>query len=189
MSHSNVPDDILTAEQSPKGAKKNILMITADKTEDLEFFYPYYRFIEEGYHVDVATPDGGGFKGKMGYEFRHTKKIANVRAEDYDLLYIPGGKAPDALKKDKAAIQLTRNFVEQGKTISALCHGPQLLAAAEVIDGVNVTGYPEIEKELKKAGGVYLDDRTIVDGKFITARWPADLPYHLEETMKALKAA
>lgn len=183
----NIPDDIMVAPQQEMG-EKSILIMTADKTEDLEFFYPYYRFIEEGYNVDIATPQGDPFKGKMGYSFKDTKKIADVVTTDYDLLYIPGGKAPADLMKNEDALNLTQEFVLDGKPVAALCHGAQVLAAAKVISGVTVTAWPEVAEEIKQAGGAYVNETTVVDGLFITGRWPADLPSFMSRTLEVLRS-
>jgi protease I len=171
----NTPEDIFTPEMDDTDSK-SILILTADKVEDLEFFYPYYRFVEAGYNVDVATPGGGEFKGKMGYGLPGTWKISDVNAADYDLLFVPGGKAPQTLKKDAGALELVRTFAQTGNPIAAICHGPQLLAAAGVLSEKSVSGWPEIQDEIEKAGGTYVDEKTVVDGNLVTARWPADLP-------------
>jgi len=167
-------------------ATRAILMLTADKTEDLEFFYPYYRFIEAGFKVDVVTPKGGEFKGKQGLGLKDTLKITEVDAQDYDLLYIPGGKAPAELKKDDNAIALARQFISEGKPIAAVCHGPQVLAAADLIQGRKIAAWPEVEEEIEEAGASYVNEETVIDGPFITARWPADLPAHLRQTLAVL---
>jgi len=164
-----------------------ILILTADKTEDLEFFYPYYRFIEAGYRVDVATPDGGEFKAKQGLGLKQTKKLIEVIPEDYDLLYIPGGKAPADLKKNIDALTLVRRFAIAEKPIAAICHGPQVLAAAKIIDGRNIAAWPEVKDEVVEGGATYVDRETVVDGQFITARWPGDLPSHLKHILEKLR--
>ena len=188
---SEKPDDTLAAPSlSAKGGKsagKSILILTANDTQDLEFFYPYYRFIEEGCRVDVVTPKGGEFKGKNGFGLKKTKAICDVSAEQYDLLYIPGGKAPAELKDNKDAIALTQAFAKAGKPISAICHGPQVLAAADLIKGKRIAAWPEVEAEIKEAGGYFVNEITVVDGQFITARWPGDLPSHLAHTLEALQ--
>jgi protease I len=164
-----------------------VLILTADNTQDLEFFYPYYRLTEEGYDVQVATPNGGELTCEKGMGIKNTLAIADVDAHPYCLLYIPGGKAPEALKKNKAAIALTREFAESGKIIAALCHGPQLLAAADVIKGRAIAAWPQVQAEVEKAGAVYKNETTVVDGNFVTARWPADLPSHLLHTLQLLR--
>lgn len=181
--------DIYQAAPTPDRLKKaeRVLLITADDTHDLEFFYPYYRLCEEGYQVDVATPKGGSFKGKMGMGLKDTKSIAQVRAEDYALIYIPGGKAPAELRKNDAVIRFVQQFVATGKPVAAICHGPQVLVTADVIRGKKISGYPEIKNELEKAGATFADEALAVDGQFITARVPGDLPRHLCGVMNALQ--
>jgi len=181
---TNFPADIYQAE--PTANEGKILIITANNTEDLEFFYPYYRLTEEGYHVDVATPNGGEFKGKHQLGLKQTKKIADVRETDYELLYIPGGKAPAELKENAEVLHITREFKESGKPIAAICHGPQVLAAAGVIDGCNISAYPEVQEEIEEAGATYVNQAALTDGQFITGRWPADLPQFTAEVLNAL---
>lgn len=185
----NIPDDIYYPQSQQKNASVAVLFVTADKTEDIEFFYPYYRFIEEGFRVDVATPDGGAFAGKQGLGLKESLKIKDVNPQQYDLLYIPGGKAPAALKKNKDAIELTRQFAMTGRPIAAVCHGPQLLAAADIIQGCQIAAWPEVESEVKEAGAHYVNQECCVDGQFVTARWPADLPAHVARTLEVLRHA
>jgi protease I len=164
-------------------------MLTADNVQDLEFFYPYYRFTEEGYRVDIATPKGGEFAGKKGMGLPNSKALADIDEEDYELLYIPGGKAPEALKKNPEALSLVRRFAQQGTPIAAICHGPQILAAAGLIKGRSIAAWPKIEDEITAAGADYVNAATVVDGQFITARWPGDLPSHLAITLDILQKA
>lgn len=183
---AKAPKDTFTPEMD-EVAGKSVLVITANNVEDLEFFYPYYRFVEEGYNVDVATPKGGEFKGKMGYGLPGTWKISDVDPGDYDLLYIPGGKAPAELKKDTETLELVKNFARSGKPVAALCHGPQVLAAAGLIRDKSIAAWPEIQDEIEQAGANYRDEKTVVDGQFITARWPADLPSFMRSVIERLE--
>jgi protease I len=164
-----------------------VLMLTADKAEDLEFFYPYYRLIEEGIRVDVATPSGGAFTGKNGYGLKDTLKIESLSPSAYHMLIIPGGKAPEALKNSPAAIDFVRVFATTKKPIAAICHGPQLLAAAGVIKGETLSGYPEIRNEIEAAGASYAAAPALQSDLFITARWPADLPAFTKAVIDQLK--
>jgi len=186
MAHLPSDMDIYQPEHLNRTAPQSILMMTADNTEDLEFFYPYYRFIEAGYKVDVVTPKGGAFAAKHGIGLKQTLKINEVKAEDYALLYIPGGKAPETLKKDKDAVALTKKFVELGKPIAAICHGAQMLAAADVIQGKKISAWPEVEDEVQEAEGTYVNKESVTDGLFTTARWPGDLPAHMKAILAVL---
>ncbi len=184
MTDNMIPDDIFRATTMPTEGKR-VLILTADNTEDTEFFYPYYRFLEAGCRVDVATPDGESFKGKNGSGLEETMAIADIDATVYDLLYIPGGKAPAALKKDDEAVALVKTFAATGKPIAAICHGPQLLAEANLIQGRNLAAWPDVADELKDAGATFVNQPTVADKQFITGRWPGDLPSF---TAKALQA-
>ncbi|MFA5591873.1 MAG: DJ-1/PfpI/YhbO family deglycase/protease [Micavibrio sp.] len=184
---SSIPDDIYTATPVPPTRQERIAILTTDGTEDQEFFYPYYRFLEEGYAVDVLTPDGKDFKGKNGAGLEITQKIASARPEQYAMLYIPGGKAPAKLKKEEAALEFVRQFCASGRPVGAICHGPQLLAEAGVIDGCQIAAWPDCQKEVEEAGGAYMSKQCVHDGQFITGRWPADLPAQMKEIMQCLK--
>ncbi|MDE1152172.1 MAG: DJ-1/PfpI/YhbO family deglycase/protease [Micavibrio sp.] len=185
---TKIPDDIFAPTHSEGPGAKSALIITADKVEDLEFFYPFYRLTEEGYRVDIATPDGK-FKGKNGYGLQTTLKLTDVKADDYDLLVLPGGKAPAELVKNDNALIFVKAFAATGKTIAAICHGPQILAAAGLIDGKLISGWPEIEEELTEAGADFVSDKALVDGQFITARWPGDLPAWMNAVLAQMDGA
>jgi protease I len=182
---TKIPNDTFVAPQTD-AADKAVLILTADKVQDLEFFYPYYRFIEDGFKVDVVTPDGGELKCKNSMGIKETKKIEDVDINDYDMLYIPGGKAPQELKKNEGVLELVKSFAATGRPIAAICHGPQVLAAADLISGYNISAWPEVEDEINDAGATYLGKETVIDGQFITARWPGDLPSHLIHALEAL---
>lgn len=184
---TEIPEDIYFAEPRSGAQKQKIVIMTADGTEDQEFFYPYYCFIEHGYSVDVITPDGGAFKGKNGAGLKDSLKIAEARPESYALLYIPGGKAPEKLKKCEAAYSFVQKFCDGVKPVAALCHGPQILAKAGVIDGEQIAAWPECAQEVEEAGAMFANEATCVSGQFITGRWPADMPHLMNAVFKALQ--
>lgn len=186
---AKTPDDIYAARPQSAARHEKIAIITADGTEDQEFFYPYYRFLEEGYQVDVFTPDGGAFKGKNGAGLKQTLKIEDGRPENYALLYIPGGKAPERLKKEEEALAFVHDFCATGRPVIAICHGPQLLAQADVIAGRKIAAWPECEEEIVQAGAIYINGECVHDGQFITGRWPADLPALMRASLEALMIA
>ncbi|MBI1275549.1 DJ-1/PfpI/YhbO family deglycase/protease [bacterium] len=186
---SDKEKDTLVAAPIPEAIKKQakVVIITADDTQDLEFFYPYYRFTEEGYHVDVVTPKGGSFKGKYGLGLSHTKPIGGVKPDDYALLYIPGGKAPQELRRNREVLAFISAFAQTGKPIAAICHGPQVLIESEVVFGRRMAAWPEVAQELQDAGAHFVDEELVIDGPFITSRMPGDLPRHLAGTLDYLK--
>jgi len=173
----------------PRKVKGAVLIITANNVQDLEFFYPYYRLIELGMRVDVATPTGRAFQGEHGMGLKTSHHLDDIKPNDYQLLYIPGGKAPGELKKHDTALRIVRRCVENGIPIAAFCHGPQVLAAAGVITGRTITCWPEIQREVEAAGATYVNRETVVDGQFITGRWPADLPVFMTHIMENIYAA
>jgi protease I len=173
--------DIYAVAPTPDRLKKNarIAILTGDQTEDLEFFYPYYRLTEEGYTVDVLTVDGGSFQGKHGLGLKQTQSVRDAKAEDYALLYLPGGKAPEMLREQEEVLEFVRQFCQSGKPVAAVCHGPQILITAGVVEGKRMSGYPGIREELEQAGATFADEALAIDGQFITSRLPGDLHRHL----------
>lgn len=158
---------------------EKIAILTDDKTEDLEFFYPFYRLNEEGYTVDVITPAGKSFEAKHGLGLKKTKALKDANASEYALLYIPGGKAPASLRDNKEVISFVKQFAASNKLIAAICHGPQVLATADLLRGKHIAAWPEIRDEIEKAGAIFVDEALVEDGQFITARRPGDLHRHL----------
>ena len=171
----------------PKRMKAIIL--TADKFEDMELFFPYFRLLEEGLEVDIAAPKKGHIEGEHGYEFEVEKTFDDVHPDDYDLLVIPGGSpdgAPSVVRKDTRAQAIAKSFFSSNKPVSSICHGPWLLASAGVIKGRRLTSYlyDGVPEDIKKAGGLYEDKEVVVDGNLVTSRYPGDLPAFMRETMR-----
>ena len=163
------------------------LIISADNFEDSELLFPYYRLKEEGHQVDVASGAKGRINGKHGYEVTVDKVLGNVEPNEYDMLILPGGKAPAALRKVTAAVDIARDFMQQGKPIAAICHGPQILVTADVLQGRHATCYHSVADELKRAGALYEDREVVVDGNLVTSRQPSDLPAFMREMIRLLK--
>jgi len=165
------------------------LVISADNFEDTELLVPYYRLQEEGIDVDVASIRKGTIKGKHGYEVAATKTLAEVNPDEYDILVLPGGKAPEAVRKQLKAVEISQRFFQKNKPVSAICHGPQTLITAGLLKGRHVTCYRTIAEEMKAAGAFYEDREVVVDGNLVTSRQPSDLPAFMRETMKMIKRA
>ncbi len=165
------------------------LIISADNFEDSELLFPFYRLEEEGVQVDIASLKKGKLRGKHGYEITANKDLSEIIPADYDLLVLPGGKAPETVRKEKAALAVAQHFFEKNKPVSAICHGPQILISAGLLRGRRVTCYRSVAREVKDAGAVYEDREVVVDGNLVTSRQPSDLPAFMRETMKMLKKA
>ena len=158
---------------------KNILIIAENGFQQDEFFEPMDYMRDQGADVHVASskrePISAGEQGSKSYT--PEKTFTDVSASDYDALIIPGGlKNPDTLRMNKDAVRLVRDFAESGKTIGAICHGPWLLAEADVIRDRELTSYPSIKTDLRNAGGRWTDGEVVTDNGFVTSRKPADIP-------------
>lgn len=162
------------------------LIISADNFEDSELLVPYYRFKEEGVQVTIASKKKGMIKGKHGYEVNVDKTLDEINPDEYDVLVLPGGKAPATIRKEQKALDVVRHFFQKNKPVSALCHGPQTLISAGLMEGRHATCYKSVAQEMKDAGALYEDKEVIVDGNLITSRQPSDLPAFMRETMKKL---
>ncbi|MFQ5835925.1 MAG: type 1 glutamine amidotransferase domain-containing protein [bacterium] len=163
------------------------LIISADNFEDTELLVPYYRLQEEGIQVEVASMQKDIIKGKHAYEVKVDKTLDEVNADEYGILILPGGRAPEAVRKVKKAVEIAKAFFAQNKPVSAICHGPQTLITADLVRGRRATSYRSVAPELKSAGAIYEDKEVVVDGNLVTSREPSDLPAFLRETMRMLK--
>lgn len=162
------------------------LIISADHFEDTELLYPYYRLQEAGLEVDIASIARGRIHGKHGYEVTVNTALRDVDPNAYDLLVLPGGKAPASLRKEPAAVGIARDFMRENKPVAAICHGPQILITAGVLQGRRATCYHSVAEELQAAGALYEDRDVVVDGPLVTSRQPADLPAFMRETLGLL---
>ena len=165
------------------------LIVSADHFEDSELLFPFYRLQEAGLAVDVASISRGKIRGKHGYEVVVDKALAEVDPQAYELLVLPGGKAPATLRKEAAAIAIAQDFMRSDKPVAAICHGPQILISAGVLVGRRATCYRSVAEELKQAGALYEDQEVVVDGKLVTSRQPADLPAFMREMVMLLGKA
>jgi len=163
------------------------LIISADNFEDSELLVPYYRLKEAGMAVDVASMKSGSIRGKHDYEVAVAKTLDEINPDDYAILILPGGKAPEKIRKEAKALEIARSFFARNKPVAAICHGPQTLISAGLVKGRHATCYRSVAGELKDAGALYEDREVVVDGNLVTSREPADLPAFMRETMKQLK--
>ncbi|ODT99490.1 MAG: peptidase [Planctomycetes bacterium SCN 63-9] len=179
-----------------------ILIITGDAGESQEIYYPKFRLEEEGWQVDIAAPERRAclsvvhdfepgfdtYTEKPGYRFQADLAFADVDAESYDALVLPGGRAPEYLRNRPAVLAIVRHFLEANKPIAATCHGPLLLIAAGSLRGRTVTCYPDLEPDARSAGADYVDQEVAVDRNLVTVRgWPDNGPW-MREFVRVLKA-
>jgi len=157
--------------------------------EDSEFRKPYDAFSQAGHQVTVIGREAGAeLKGKAGKEATRSEKgIADVRPDQFDALFIPGGYSPDHLRIDPRVVAFTREMVEAGRPVFAVCHGPQLLITAEVVQGRRMTAWPTIQDDLRKVGADVVDEEVVVDGSLVTSRKPDDLDAFSRESLRLLE--
>ena len=172
---------------------KKILMLVGDFVEDYEVMVPFQALLMVGHTVHAVCPDKKAdefvrtavhdFEGdqtyseKPGHNFTLNATFSEVKAEDYDALVIPGGRAPEYIRLNEEVLKIVRHFAEADKPIAAICHGPQVLAAAGVLAGKTCSSYPAVGPDVTCAGGTYADipvDKAYVDGNLVSApAWPA----------------
>lgn len=164
-----------------------VLILIADGFEDLELYVPWCRLQEEGVSVRLAAPQRRACVGRRGYSVPVDAAIMGVIPSEFDLLLIPGGDAPEILRLREEAVDIARTFAEEGRTIAALSHGPQLLISAGVLEGKEATCAPGIRDDVKLAGARYRDESVVVDGPLLTCRGPEDLPQFCRQLMLMLR--
>ena len=172
---------------------KKILLLVGDYAEDYETMVPFQALQMVGHTVHAVCPDKKAgdkirtaihdFEGdqtyseKRGHDFALNATFSTTKGADYDALVIPGGRAPEYLRLNRAVLDLVRHFVDKKKPLAAICHGAQILTAADAVRGRVVSAYPAVAPEVRAAGGEYADiaiDKAVVDGNFVTApAWPA----------------
>jgi protease I len=168
-------------------ADKRVAIFAEDLYEDLELWYPLLRLREEGAEVVVVGPGNAKeHHGKYGYPVAVDQPISAVNAEQFDALVVPGGYAPDRMRRHAGMVDLVREMAERNKIVAAICHGAWMLASAEVVAGKTVTCFFAIKDDLVHAGATYRDAEVVVDGNLITSRQPADLPAFLGAIIAAL---
>lgn len=169
-----------------------ILILTGDAAETLEVFYPYHRLAEEGFEVHIGAPskkklqfvvhdfvDGfDTYIERPGHSWDADITFEDVDPLDYVGLVVPGGRAPEYIRNDQHAQSIVRSFFERGAPVAALCHGPQLLAAAGVLSGRTCSAYPQLAVDIAMGGGTFEDGAAVVDRNLVSGRaWPDNGPW------------
>lgn len=155
--------------------------------EDMEAMYPYYRFKEEGYDVQFVAYSPGIYNGKNGYPIMVNTTPFDIDMGDVNAVIIPGGYAPDHMRTKPEMVEMVRMAVELDIVIGAICHGPQMLIEADVIEGRKVTCYRSIKKDIINAGAEYINKAVVTDRNIVTSRTPDDLPDFCKTILKRAK--
>lgn len=162
------------------------LILIADGVEDSEFLYPFYRLQEQDIPADVAAPETGTVIGKHGYECPANMPFDKINPANYDLLILPGGKAPETVRTVPKAVAVTRQMMDECKIVAAICHGPQILISAGVIKNRTMTCWKGIRDDIVAAQAHYVDRPVVVDENLVTSRCPTDLPDFTREIFNLL---
>lgn len=166
-----------------------VLTISADKFEDSELTEPVEALKSAGVDVDIASLSTGTITGKKGAEVEANLDVDQADASAYDMLLLPGGKAPAQLRQSERVLGLARAFMDADKPVAAICHGPQILISADRVQGRRMTSYESVASELKAAGAQYTDKAVVTDRNLITSRHPGDIPAFIDTMLKAVRDA
>ncbi|MFP8488443.1 type 1 glutamine amidotransferase domain-containing protein [Gracilimonas sp. Q87] len=171
---------------------KKVAILATNGFEEIELTNPREELNKAGAETHLVAPDSGPIKswddGNWGDNFDVDKTLDEVSASDYDSLLLPGGVMnPDQLRMNSDAIQFVRDFFSDGKPVSAICHGPQLLIEADVLQGRELTSYPSIKTDLKNAGARWVDNEVVVDQGLTTSRSPEDLPAFNDKMIEEIR--
>lgn len=155
---------------------KRVVVVVGKGFQDQEATVPIDFLKQEGAEVVTVGPDTGDIKGIHGTVIRVEKAFADLDATSFDAMVVPGGRSPAYLREFEEARKFVASFAATGKPLAAICHGGQLLAAASLVQGLTMTGYPKIREEMEEAGADFVDREVVVDHNIITSRVPDDLP-------------
>ena len=166
---------------------KRVALLVEDEFEDKELTGPLEGLRAAGLTVVVVGPTAGGkYTGKRGETVTADMGAGAAKARDFDAVVIPGGHAPDRMRMRHAMVDLTRDAMDAGKPVAAICHGPQMLISANSLKGRTLTCWPSIAIDVKNAGGMYVDKPVVEDGNLITSRKPDDVPVFTDAIIRAL---
>jgi protease I len=168
---------------------KRVAFLATDMVEQVELTEPWQALVDEGAEVELISLEEGEIQGFNHYDkadtFKVDRTVEEARAEDYDALVIPGGVGnPDTMRTDENAVQLVRDFFEQGKPVGVICHGPWMLVEAGVVRDRKVTSWPSLETDIRNAGGNWVDEEVVVDQGLVTSRKPEDLTAFKEKIIE-----
>jgi protease I len=169
---------------------KRAAVLVEQMYQEMEVWYPVYRLREAGCKVTLVGPEAGQtYPSKLGYPVKSDRAAKDVSADDFDLLVIPGGYAPDHMRRCEAMIKLVSAMAEQGKPVAAICHGPWLLCSTQALKGRKATCFFAIKDDVINAGGKDVDQEVVRDGNLITSRKPDDLPAFMQTLIEAAREA
>ena len=166
---------------------KRVAILAENMYQEMELWVPYYRLKEEGAEVKVIGAGGAkSYTSKHGYPVSVDAQADAVSAVEFDAVVVPGGYAPDMMRRHEAMVRLVREAAQQGKVVAAICHAGWMLASAGIAKGKKVTSFFSIKDDMVNAGAQWIDQEVVVDGGLITSRRPDDLPAFCRAIVDAL---
>ena len=167
---------------------KKIAVLLDEMVNEQEFIYPYYRLREAGFESVSIAAEKRVYKGKYGVPFTPDAVIGDVAPGDFDGVVVPGGYAPDNLRRIKAMVSLVRDLYDKGRLVAMICHAGWVGVSAGIVRGRRLTSTGAIKDDMVNAGAAWIDQAVVVDGNLVTSRSPADLPDFMREVLKFLSA-
>ena len=167
-----------------KGRK--VIILIENMYNEFEYWYPYYRLKEAGAEVITVGTGGKEYSSKVGLPAKADIDAENINAADFDGIIIPGGYAPDIMRRHPEMVKLVKDIYDMGKVVAAICHAGWMLASAEIVKNRHVTSFFAIKDDLIHAGADWVDEEVVVDGNLITSRKPDDLPAFMRAVISAL---
>jgi protease I len=166
---------------------KRVAILAENLYQEMELWVPFYRLKEEGAEVTVVGAGGAkSYTSKHGYPVSVDAQAEAVRAVEFDAVVVPGGYAPDMMRRHEAMVRLLREATQAGKVVAAICHAGWMLVSAGVLAGRTATSFFSIKDDMANAGCRWVDQEVVVDGNLITSRRPEDLPAFCREIVRAL---
>ncbi|MFP3860743.1 MAG: DJ-1/PfpI/YhbO family deglycase/protease [Bacteroidales bacterium] len=175
---TEVEEKEVVKEKKKDAEKAKIAVLVDEGFQDAEAYMPIGYFTNRGAYIKVIGPETGEVKAyNSDFTIKIQKAIKDAEVDYFDALIIPGGQAPSKLRENEAVVEFAKEFFNSGKPVASICHGPQVVATAGVLEGRTSTAYEEVKEEIEEAGGTFVDDSLAVDENYISSRVPKDLPY------------
>jgi protease I len=166
---------------------KKVAVLIEDQYQELEVWYPYLRLKEAGHDVKMVGTGKGEYRSKCGYPAQEEVAMAAAGGAGFDAVVIPGGYAPDFLRRHEKINSFVRGVYDKGGVVAAVCHGGWVLISAGLLEGKRATSFFAIKDDMKNAGARWEDSEVVVDGRLVTARKPEDLPAFLKAIIRLLE--
>jgi protease I len=173
---------------------KRVAFLATDMVEQVELAEPWKAVEQAGGSPELISLEEGEIQGFDHYDkadtFQVDVTVEDASVDDYDALVVPGGVGnPDTMRADENAVRFVRDFMESGKPLAVICHGPWMLVEADVVRGKKLTSFPSIQTDVKNAGGDWVDEEVVVDGNLVTSRQPDDIPAFNEKLLELIERA